>query len=149
MSKKAPEASATHERAPSTAEAPADPHEVFTNDHNKLHAELRAAYPDGDAPRRRAPRVSKREAAPPRAPKRFLGMPEVLERYPLAKSTIYRLMEKKEFPRATTIGGRVMWDEAKLDAYDEQRARTEEALDEAKTREKHARQDAAERRANK
>ena len=85
---------------------------------------------------------TKREREP-RHEKRYAGYPEVLERYPVDKITVQRCVERGEFPRPMRIGRRVLWDEATLDAFEEQKKRTADAIAEAKTQSKHAKQDRA------
>jgi prophage regulatory protein len=53
---------------------------------------------------------------------RLLRLPEVLERVPLSRASVYRLMSEGAFPRSVRIGRvAVAWRERDLDAYLAQR----------------------------
>ena len=48
---------------------------------------------------------------------RFLRIQDVLRRVPVSRPTIYRMMEKGEFPKAVKLGSRSLWLESEIDQY--------------------------------
>ena len=59
-----------------------------------------------------------REARTPRPPRRFLRLPEVMQRVGLRHTKIYQLMAEGKFPQSVKVGERaVAWVEAEIDAY--------------------------------
>ena len=52
---------------------------------------------------------------------RFLSRREVMERVPLSYPTIWKLMQKGNFPRSRDIGGKVVWLESEIDDWIESR----------------------------
>jgi prophage regulatory protein len=59
--------------------------------------------------------------SPPQAPavddSRMLRLPAVMDRTGISRPTIYRLMQKGEFPKAAKIGGSSVWPEREVTAY--------------------------------
>lgn len=47
------------------------------------------------------------------------SMKQVLARYPLGRSTIYRLMQEGKFPRPRKLGRKNIWLNAELDKYEQ------------------------------
>lgn len=45
---------------------------------------------------------------------KFLRLADVLALVPVSESTLYRMISKKEFPRAVKVGGLGMWVESKV-----------------------------------
>ena len=45
----------------------------------------------------------------PQYPHRLIGLPEVIHMTSLSRSTILRLVDKKEFPRPSLVSGRNLW----------------------------------------
>lgn len=56
------------------------------------------------------------EAAPADT-KRFLRIKQVLERVPVSRNTIYRMMNKGEFPKNVEIGSVSFWIEREVDEW--------------------------------
>lgn len=56
------------------------------------------------------------QAAPTEAI-RFLRIKEVLARVPVSRPTIYRLMDKDEFPKAVRIGSSSRWVESEINNW--------------------------------
>ena len=48
---------------------------------------------------------------------RFLRIADVLERVPVSRPTIYRLIERREFPRPVKIGSTSLWPEHEVDQW--------------------------------
>ncbi|AEG53102.1 helix-turn-helix transcriptional regulator [Sinorhizobium meliloti] len=48
---------------------------------------------------------------------RFLRIGDILDRVPVSRPTIYRLMKKNEFPKCVTIGSSSLWIESEVDAW--------------------------------
>lgn len=57
------------------------------------------------------------QAAPAADPTRFLRIKDVLDRVPVSRPTIYRLMKKDEFPKCVTIGCSSLWLESEVNAW--------------------------------
>lgn len=55
--------------------------------------------------------------AAPANPTRFLRIAEVLDRVPVSRPTIYRLMDKGEFPKAVRIGSSSRWIESEINNW--------------------------------
>jgi predicted DNA-binding transcriptional regulator AlpA len=53
---------------------------------------------------------------------KFLRLPEVLKRYGLARTTIYDLVAKAQFPQPIHVGRSSLWNCAELDSFDDKRA---------------------------
>jgi prophage regulatory protein len=61
-----------------------------------------------------------RERRAPRPVRRFLRLPEVMERVGLRHTQIYDRMAEGKFPKAVKVGDRaVAWIESEIDAYQE------------------------------
>ncbi len=56
------------------------------------------------------------EAAPADT-KRFLRIKQVLERVPVSRNTIYRMMQKGDFPKNVEIGSVSFWIEREVDEW--------------------------------
>lgn len=56
------------------------------------------------------------EAAPAEAI-RFLRLRDVLDRVPVSRSTLYRLMDKREFPQRRFIGSTAVWVESEVENW--------------------------------
>ena len=51
----------------------------------------------------------------------LLRLPQVLERVGLGKSSVYAMIQRKEFPAPIKIGGRISaWDSSAIDAWIEE-----------------------------
>ncbi len=60
------------------------------------------------------------KSATTRRPRRFLRLPEVMERVGLKHTQIYDRMSEGKFPRSVRVGDRaVAWVEDEIDAYQE------------------------------
>ncbi|WP_198927605.1 helix-turn-helix transcriptional regulator [Agrobacterium radiobacter] len=60
----------------------------------------------------------------PTEPMRFLRVKQVLERVPVARSTIWRMSESGEFPRSIKIGSATFWVESEVDEWMRERAQS-------------------------
>ncbi len=59
--------------------------------------------------------------AEPSDPKRFLRIKQVLERVPVSRNTIYRMMQKGDFPKNVEIGSVSFWIEKEVDEWMDQK----------------------------
>lgn len=48
---------------------------------------------------------------------RFLRIKDVLDRVPVSRPTIYRLIKKREFPEPLSIGSSSLWVEAEIEQW--------------------------------
>ena len=55
----------------------------------------------------------------------LIPIADVLALIPVARSTLYLLMQEPDFPRAVKIGGRVFWKSEEVHAYIDSKQKTE------------------------
>lgn len=55
----------------------------------------------------------------------LIPISDVLSLIPVARSTLYLLMQKSDFPKAVRIGGRVFWKDEEILAYIDSKQKTE------------------------
>jgi prophage regulatory protein len=48
---------------------------------------------------------------------RFLRIGDVLDRVPVSRPTIYRLIKKQEFPKPLSVGSSSFWVEAEIEQW--------------------------------
>jgi excisionase family DNA binding protein len=59
----------------------------------------------------------------------LIGVTDVVELLEVSRSTVYRLMERHDFPKAIKVGGSVRWDFKEVDAWVEaQKAKRDGSL---------------------
>lgn len=57
------------------------------------------------------------EAAPASNPIRYLRIRDVLDRVPVARATIYRLIQKEQFPKSFQVGSTSFWLESEVNDW--------------------------------
>lgn len=55
----------------------------------------------------------------------LISIGDVLSLIPIARSTLYLLMQEPDFPKPVKIGGRVFWKEEEIYAYINSKQKTE------------------------
>jgi predicted DNA-binding transcriptional regulator AlpA len=69
---------------------------------------------------------------PKKNPLRFLSKKQVLDRVPLSFPTLWKMMQRDEFPRSRLASGKTVWLESEIDAWILSRPRCEYKADREK-----------------